>query len=78
MSQLDDLTQAIKDEDVEIQDLLKSVNKVDSDVDALLTKMKAAGVSTDLTDQLQAIADHTTAIRKAAAQLKADDEKASA
>lgn len=78
MSQLDDLNAAIQAEDVEIQDLLASVTKVDADIDALIAKIAAGGVPADLTQQLQAIAAHTTSITTAAEQLKADDAKSNA
>jgi len=78
MSQLDDLNTAIKNEDVEVQDIIASVTKVDADIDALIAKIAAGGVPTDLTAQLQAIASHTSSLTTAATQLKAADTKANA
>ncbi len=80
MSQLDDLNAAIAAEDVEVQDIVSSVTKVDSDIDALLAKIASGTPPTlpDITAQLQQIAAHTTALTQAATQLKADDTKANA
>lgn len=74
-TQLDDLNSAIQAEDVEIQDLLASVTKIDADIIALLAK---PGLPPDLTTQLQAIQAHTAALTTAAQQLKDDDTKATA
>ena len=52
MAQIDDLNAAIAAEDVEVQTLLASVTKIGSDIDALLAKIAAGGVPTDLTAQL--------------------------
>jgi predicted nucleic acid-binding Zn-ribbon protein len=79
MSQLDDLNKAISDEDVEVQDILASVTKIDADVDALLAKIASGGTSLpDITTQLTAIAAHTSALTTASQQLKAQDTKANA
>lgn len=77
MSQIDDLNKAISDEDVQIQDVLASVTKVDADIDALLAKIAAGGATfPDITTQLTAIAAHTAALSTAAAQMTAEDAKA--
>jgi chromosome segregation ATPase len=78
MAQIDDLNAAIASEDVEITDILDSIKKVDADIDALIAKVQAGNIPTDLTAQLQAIAAHTTSLTNGAAQLKADDAKANA
>lgn len=76
MSQLDDLNAAITAEDVEVQDILASVTKINADVEALLAKIAAGGTLPDITAQLQAIAAHTAALTTASQQLKDEDAKA--
>jgi SMC interacting uncharacterized protein involved in chromosome segregation len=76
MSQLDDLNKAISDEDVEIQDILASVTKVGTDIDALLAKIAAGGTMPDITTQLQAIQSHVASLTTASQQLKDEDAKA--
>jgi DNA-binding FrmR family transcriptional regulator len=78
MSQIDDLNKAIADEDVEIQDVLTSVTKINADVDALLAKIAAGATIPDITTQLQAIQAHTAALTTASQQLKDEDAKANA
>lgn len=77
-TQLDDLNAAIAAEDVQIQDLITSVAKIDADIVALLAKIAAGGTMPDISAQLQAIQSHTAALATASQQLKDDDTKANA
>jgi capsule polysaccharide export protein KpsE/RkpR len=78
MTQLEELNAAIAAEDVEVQDLLTSVSKIGTDIDALLAKIAAGGTTTDLAAQLQAIQSHVASLTTAAQQLKDSDTKANA
>lgn len=77
MSQVDDLNAAIAAEDVEVQDILSSVTKVDADIDALIAKI-GTGTPTlpDISAALTAIASHTASLTTAAQQMKDEDAKA--
>lgn len=76
MAQIDDLNAAIQAEDVQVSTLAASITKIDADVDKLLASAQAAGVPTDLTNQIQAIQSHTSALSTAVSQLAAEDTKA--
>lgn len=77
MGQLEDLTQEIQDEEVEISTLAGNAGKVDTDIQTLLDKIAAGGTTMpDITAQLQKIKDHTAAIKAASDQLAAADTKA--
>lgn len=76
MSQLDDLNAAIAAEDVEIQDILSSIAKVAADIAALIAKVAAGNVPTDLTTQLQAMQSHLASLTTGAQQLKDADAAA--
>lgn len=77
MSQVEDLNAAIAAEDVEVQDILSSVIKVDADIDALIAKI-GTGTPTlpDISAALTAIASHTASLTTAAQQMKDEDAKA--
>lgn len=76
MSQLDDLNTAIQAEDVQVTTIAASVTKIDSDVDALLAKAQGGATGPDLTQEIQAIQAHTSALSAAVSQLTAEDTKA--
>lgn len=70
MSQLDDLNQAIADEDVELTTIAASITQIDADVEKLLANAPA-----DLAAQIQKIKDHTAALLDGVSQLTAEDAK---
>ncbi len=76
MSQLDDLTQEVADEDVQITTLVASAAKIDADIDALIAKIAAGATPADITAQLTAIKAHTAALASVNAEMVAADTKA--
>lgn len=76
MAQIDDLNTAIQAEDVDVQQIAAVATKVDADVVALLAKIQAGNIPTDLTTQIQAIQAHTAALATALGQLNDADTQA--
>lgn len=76
MAQIDDLNAAIQAEDLEIQDLLPVVTKIDTDIAALAALVAAGGTGPDLSAAIQAIQAHTSSLKSAVDQLTAADDAA--
>ena len=76
MAQIDDLNAAIQSEDVEINDILPVVTKIQADITTLLAKVAAGGTPTDLTTQIQAIQSHVSSLTTALQQLNDADTSA--
>lgn len=76
MAQIDDLNAAITAEDVEVQDLLPVVTKIDTDIAALAALVASGSTPPDLSAQIQAIQSHTASLVTAIQQLSDADNAA--
>lgn len=73
-----DLDEAIAAEDVTIQQIADSVNKIATDVTTLLAKITSGTPVSDLTNEVEAVKSHTASLTAAAAILADSDTKANA
>lgn len=79
MGQFEDLSQAVQAEDVELQDLVVSIKKVDDDLIALKAKVLAGGMTPEqIATVLGAIQSHTALVKTGSQQLKDADTSANA
>jgi len=78
MSQLDDLNTAIKNEDVEVTDILASITAVAADITKLKAAVAAGATPVDLTTQITAVQAHLASLVTGTQQLTDADKAANA